>query len=320
MKQFQSQTLQKIVDDARDGLPMDAKKVIDTVAQSGESSTLKRLVDIGGERTRIQLRNADFDNLMAAAKKPGSKEIDAKRLLKEMDDRVQQKTLGTLYGPDAAEMLSLAKKLAAKDGALPLSDLKPGNFKLMLQRANDLNARLPELQKMTEPSKAEAVRAAALKAAGARAESSPTAEVTSTRLASKNDAADKLREQGAKEGEAARAKGETKAEKLAGLRTDLRDYVSELKQSSLPTDKVASKTSEIISKMKTRDLLTQEQYESYLKQVRDVEDKFAASKQAADDKKTAWKKLIAIGSGVLASVGLWENRRVLLDVARGTGL
>ena len=317
MAQFQSQTLQKITDDVRDGLPMDARKVLSLVDQPGESGTLKRIVQIGGERARIQLRNADFDRLVADATKPGTQELDAKKLLSALEDRQQKGSLRTLYGDDAAEILSYAKKLAARQGALSSQNLKPGNFRLMLEHANDLTQRLPELQKATEPSKAEAVRAAAAQMAEKRAAEHPNAEVTSTRVVSKNDEADKIREKGAKEGESVRAQGETKTKELATVRQDLQDWTSELKKAALSTEDVASKTSAIVSKLKTRGLLTQEQYDSYLSQIKDVNEKFEASKKLKSDRIQARKHLLYISGGIMAGLGLWENRRAVLDLARG---
>lgn len=150
MNQFRSQTLQKIVDDTRDGLPMDASKVLSTVAQSGESGTLKRLVQIGGERARVQLRNADFDNLMATARKPGSDQIDGKKLLSAVEERQKSGALQTLYGKESSDLVSLAQKSAARDGAIDAKDLKPGSFKLALRRANQLKEEVPAKTKEAE--------------------------------------------------------------------------------------------------------------------------------------------------------------------------
>ncbi|HUN99042.1 MAG TPA: hypothetical protein VMU69_22775 [Bradyrhizobium sp.] len=301
MRQFQSQTLQKIADDVRDGLPMDASKVLDLAARSGESGTLKRIVNIGGNRVRLQLRNADLDNLMSAAKEPGTDNIDPKKFLKGVEDRQKDGRLETLYGNERRHILNLAQKLAAREGTLPASEIKPGRFRILARHVEELKGRTAELAKRSERAAA-GVEKAQTGAEAQRAKGAAEAE--------------KIRTRGATEAERTRATGETKAQALDSMKKDLRGWTAQLKSTSTSPEDVAAKTDTIADGLYRKGLLSKEHYEDYLKRVKDVRDKYAASKKALADRRAARRHLLLIGRSIFEVLGLWTAGRLMLELYR----
>lgn len=279
MSQFRSETLQKIANDVRDGLPMDARKVVNIAAQSGEKGTLKRLVDIGGNRIRIQLRNADFDNIMSEAKVPGTDRVDGKKLLTALEARGRNGdgSLSALYGHEADNLMDLAKKLAAREGSLDAKELKPGKFGLLLQHANELEARLTPLQKATDPSKRDAVRAASAKLAEARAKTHPDAEVESTKVIPEKEAAE-----------------------TRGLEKEFRDYASKIK--TAPLDSVPSEVRSFVNAQNKAGLLSREKYERALTRLTEIEESYKRSKQAVADKAKMRAAVKRLNNGILYAI------------------
>lgn len=297
MPQFRSAAMQKIVDDVRDKLPMNTAKVLDTIAQSGESATLQRIVDIGGPNAMRQLRNADFDRMLTEARRPGVQEtgkellgaqqggqfsqgantIDAKKLLKAVEDREKDGTLRTLWGKDAPDIAVFTRRLAAKEGAIDAKTLKPSSFKELLKNALDIEDRLKTLKGATEPSKLDAVRAASAKLAEARAKTHPDAEVESTKVIPEKEAAE-----------------------TPGLEKEFRDYASKIK--TAPLDNVPSEVRSFVNAQNKAGLLSREKYERALTRLTEIEESYKRSKQAVADKAKMRAAVKRLNNGILYAI------------------
>lgn len=154
IKQFNNATLQKLVNETRDGLPPDAAVIARTVAQTGQMATLDKLLKIGGPQLRKRVAAADLQDVLAQSRKLGSQNIDPKELLKALEERQENRTLTRLYGPQSQQLMLYARRLAAKSGAIPPAAFNPkgiietDGFMRTLAAANKVQDRITELTKL----------------------------------------------------------------------------------------------------------------------------------------------------------------------------
>jgi hypothetical protein len=248
---------------------------------------LKRIVNVGGDRIRKQLRNADFDALMETARTPGSEAtgkallgeqaggqfapgkgtVDAKKLLAGLEDRQKKGTLATLYGRDGNDILAAAKRLAAKNGEIDARLLKPGNFRKMVEEANALADRLKDYKEVP------GAQTAGQKLAAARADSHPTATVESSRVIGKD-------------GEPVKpdtgAPKYTKAEKARAAADVFKQFGEKLAdKTTLPTEEVPKAALDFAEELRKENLISPEKYQAYRRRVNEIADDYAKAKNSA---------------------------------------
>lgn len=146
-----------------------------------------------------------------------------------------------------------------------------------------------------------------------RAETNPTAEVTSRKVVPRSS----LEARETPKEAAGRLEGQANKARLTGkekraVADDFRQ--AQAKMTVARADEVPGEVKTFAKRLRDKNYLSNTQYKDYLRQVQQVEDAFKASKQAAADKAKAVHRLKMIGrSAVLAAVG-YEAYRVSRDL------
>ena len=143
---LQNKTLQSVVDEAKDGLFPDPAAVIKQIVEPGESATLKKLFQLGGPKIRARVQTADLDQMLQNATRLDGK-VDAKQFAAQVANRQKNGTLTLVHGNQASDLVTLAQRLSARVGDLPLQDLTPDNF---IRNLKLLNKASDELERLTK--------------------------------------------------------------------------------------------------------------------------------------------------------------------------
>lgn len=137
IEKFKDATVNKLVRDTQAGMPPDPEVVARTVLRPGQTARARELKGMLPEATWRKVVGADFDNMITTATRQvdGVDVVRGVTLLKEIEKRGD--IFDVTYSPRlAAQIRDYAKRLAARDGAVPVADLTPDNFSLALARAN----------------------------------------------------------------------------------------------------------------------------------------------------------------------------------------
>jgi hypothetical protein len=127
IKRFKDQTVQRLVNDMKAGLPPDAETVAATIVQPGQEARVREVRKLVGEDIWKRVAGADYSRMMTEATDETG-QVSGQRLLRQIRER--GKLMAQVYGDDQSrEITEFAKAMAARDGKLDPRLLAPGKLK-----------------------------------------------------------------------------------------------------------------------------------------------------------------------------------------------
>ena len=172
------------------------------------------------------------------------------------------------------------------------------------------------VQKEIEAARQQRVTETVRKMAKARAETNPTAEVTQRNVVPRNSLeAKETPKQAAGRLETQAGKLRATAEQKRAVVDDFKRFRTQLGEAR--PDEVPTLAKSLARQWADKGYITNTQYKDYLRQVKQVEDAFAASKKAAADKEKAQRRLIRLaGALALPYLGYEAYRGLMMITGR----
>jgi len=128
---FNDITFKQIVKSTRSGMPPDPQKIAELILRPGQTAKVATLEKVVGPEVWKRVQSADLQNLLRATNSTnvvGTKVIDGMKMLEQLNQRGD--LIKSVHGEKAAaDLMELAKGLAARKGQLGVEALAQGDIR-----------------------------------------------------------------------------------------------------------------------------------------------------------------------------------------------
>lgn len=145
LAKFKDNTVTRLVNDMKAGIPPDAETVAKTILQPGYEARVKVVKGLVDKQTWQKVAGADYSNIIKASTDETGN-VSGVKFLGQVTQRA--KLMEEVYGKRAAgEITEMARALAARDGALPVEAMAPGTFRETLTQLKGEEKALDDFMK-----------------------------------------------------------------------------------------------------------------------------------------------------------------------------
>jgi hypothetical protein len=140
IKKFNDITINTLVKQAENGVPVDPSQVAKFIIKPGNVARVETIKKMLPPEVWKRVMGADFDNIISASTRTvdGHDVVSGKLLQKELRKRGNLVTV--TYGPNIANIgRQFADRLAARDGDIPAANLTMDNFSATMMKAEAAN-------------------------------------------------------------------------------------------------------------------------------------------------------------------------------------
>lgn len=127
MAPMRDRNIQAVVSGLESGLPADPKVLFDTLVREGRSDLTRKVADLVGPNLWAGVKAADIQSMLDESKTLVPGEIDGRRFVRQVEDRIRSGMLEAVHGPDVStKLIEQAKRISALEGRIPL-EARPGD-------------------------------------------------------------------------------------------------------------------------------------------------------------------------------------------------